>query len=388
VVAFDTMKSKLLTLEQVQARLSSTEPLEQTFISSDDKILFAFEPSWAIGLEDKDGTVPVDAVIRVNGVERPLTKDAALQAGAAFGLPGKYAAKLPNNLLEQHLNYWYSGGMGDNAYNMLATGDNQAVAAFTRPTINPFSNSLLVGEVVQGIVERYGSANIYADYKFNHSLARTDVRFIIPEAARNISGGGMSDVPSGESDEWAGGIHLTNSLIGKSQTKIETYLFRWWCTNGATTTLDAVSNVFSRRGEHDEQDVYAWAQNAVDSVLGGMESQFDLIQGLTSLKLGSNTGEVVSEIYDTYNVPVTQRRGVNEVLENPENDLNMYVVMNAITQTANDPEISEDRVDKLLRIGGAIPSATFNSLKARIWDEGNTAGQPAVNPYKLSQIVE
>jgi hypothetical protein len=377
------MKSKLLTLEQVQARLSSTEPLTQKFISSDDKILFTFDPTWAIGIEDKDGTVPVDAVIRVNGTDYTLTKDAALQVGASFGLPGKYAVKLPNNLLEQHLNYWYSAGMEDEAFNMLATGGDQTVAAFTRPTINPFSNTLLVGEVVQGIIERYGSSDIYADYKFNHSLARTDVRFIIPEVIRTVTGGGMNDVPAGEVDEWAGGIHLTNSLIGKSQTKIEGYLFRWWCTNGATTTLDDRENVFSRRGEHEEQDVYTWAQNAVDSVLGGLEGQFDLVQGLTSLKLGANTGEVVEEIFDSYKVPVKQRKSVIETLEDPEYELNMYTVMNAITQTANDPDASDDRVDKLLRIGGAIPSAMFNSLKARIWDEGHYSSMDK-NPYKLT----
>jgi len=383
MVAFDAMKDKLLSLDEVQERISFTEPLTQQFVSSDQKVHFAFDPTWAIGLEDKHGTSAVDASITIDGTERRLTKDAALQVGAEFGYPGKLTAITPSALLEQNLNYWWNAGMGDKEFNVLSTGADQHVAALTRPTINPFSNRLLVQETVDGIRDYYGQdTEIYADYKFNHSLIRTDIRFIIPDAIRLISGGGLTDVPDGERDEWSGGIHLTNSLIGKSQTKLETYLFRWWCTNGATTQLENIGQVFSRRGEHQTEDVYDWAREAVNDVLGGFESQFDTIQALTSLKLGSNTGEVVSEIFDTFNVPVTQRKRVIEALETAE-ELNMYVVMNAITQTANDPDLSDDRIDKILRIGGAIPGATFNSIKARLWEEGHTADSTQPNPYRL-----
>lgn len=181
MVAIDQMKDKLLTLEQVSAILSETEPLNQRVITSADKTTFVFEPTWAIGLEDKEGYDTVEAVVRINNQDHQLTKDAALQAGAAFGLPGKYAQKQPSQFLERDLNHWYGPGMVDAAFNLLTTGYDQTVAAFAKPTIHPFSNTLLVNEVVQKIVERYGTRDIYADYKFNHSLVRTDVRFIIPE---------------------------------------------------------------------------------------------------------------------------------------------------------------------------------------------------------------
>lgn len=387
MVAFDAMKDKLLTLDQVQNRISSTEPLGQTFLSQHNQTTFAFEPTWAIGIEDKSGTELVDAVVRIDGTDHQLTKDAALQMGAEFGLTGKYAVKIPSTHVERDLNYWYGSGMGDTEFNMLTVGQDRAVAALTRPTINPFSNQLLLEETIRGIQERYGQdAPIYADYKFNHSLTRTDIRLIIPEAVRLISNGGMTDVPEGQQDEWAGGIHLTNSLIGKSLTKMETYLFRWWCTNGCTTTLENVGTKFSRRGEHGDADVYEWARTAVDDVLGGLEDQFDLIQALTSLQLEGNVREVVGEIFDSFRVPLTQRKSVIARLNDPDQtpELNMYTLMNIITETANEPGLSEDRIDKILRIGGAIPGATFNSLKAELWDEGHTATPTQPNPYRLS----
>lgn len=381
MVTINDMKDKLLTLDEVQERISATEPLTQKLVHAGNKIAFAFEPTWAIGLENKDGTAPVDAVIRIDGTDHQLTKDAALQAGAAFGLPGKYAAKVPNNLLESQLNYWFSAGMGDREFNMLSTGADHHVAAFTRPTINPFSNQILVNEVVGGIKERYGSSEIFADFKFSHSLVRTDIRFIVPEASRLISGGGLSDVPSNEDDVWAGGVHLSNSLMGKSQTSLETYLFRWWCTNGATTVMDNVGT-WSRRGDHEEQDVYEWASNAVDEVLGGLEAQFDRVQALTSLNAAGNVQDIVQEIFDRYNVPVSQRQGVLDTLVEAEN-LTLYTIMNAITQTANEEGLSPERVDKLLRITGAIPGTTFNTMKARIFREGQEHPD-GPNPYELT----
>lgn len=380
MVAFDTMKDKLLTLDQVQERIATTEPLAQTQLYNDRKIFFEFEPDWHIGLDSKLGTDSVDAVIRVDGVDHQLTKDAALQAGAGFGLPGKYAQKLPSSLLASHLNYWFSAGMGETEFNMLTTGNDQTVAAFAKPTITPFSNSALVETVIDGIRERFGE-EAYADYKFSHSLARTDIRFIIPTALRVISDGGLSDVPAGAVDEWAGGVHLSNSLIGKTQTKLETYLFRWWCTNGSTVMMPDMG-VWSRRGIQEEMDVYSWAQMAVEDVLGGLESQFDRVQALTHLNVGSNVGDIVAEIFDTFKVPVSQRRGVINTLVEAEN-LSMYTVQNAISQTANDPDISDERRDKIMRISGALAGAEFNSIKAQIWREGHSADPTAHNPYDI-----
>ena len=382
MVAVDEMKGKLLTLEQVEERLTSTEPLAQHFLSNEDKISFQFEPAWALALDSLAGTSPVEAVIRVNGTDHQLSKDAALQATGAFGLRAAYTAKVPTNLLESHINYWYSAGMGDKEFNMLSTGQNGLVAAFTRPTINPFSNKLLLDNIISGIRERYPHNEILADYKMAHSLIKTDIRLVIPEMEREISGGNMFDVPAGEADIWSGGIHLTNSLIGKSQTKLEGYMFRWWCTNGAITRLQDVG-AWSRRGEHDELDVYEWAKESIDSVLGGLESQFDQVQALTQLKVGDNASDVVAEIFANYDVPVSQRQAIlTQLLESPE-ELSMYSIMNAVTSAANIEGISNDRADKLMRIGGDIPSSTFDTLKAQVWREGHSADATAPNPYEV-----
>ena len=305
MVAFTEVRDKLLTLDQVRERVATTEPLDTKYLSQSDKIRFAFEPSWALALDSRKGTDPVDAVIRVNGRDHQLTKDAAIQAGSSFGLTGVYAQRVPSNLLENHLNYWYSSaGLGDREFNMLSTGADSHVAAFTRPTIHPYSNRLLLENVLNGIQEHYGSQEVFADYKMNHSLVRTDIRLILPEVTRSITNGGMPDVPTGFEDVWSAGIHLTNSLIGKSQTKLEGYLFRWWCANGAITQLPDVG-AWSRRGATEEEDVYQWALTSIENVLGGLEYQFDQVQALTQLNVSGNVQNIVGEIFDNYDVPKT-----------------------------------------------------------------------------------
>lgn len=378
------MKSTLLSVDQVFQQLAKTEPLSNTLISKESKVAFVLDPSWHTDLEAAGDTETVGAIMRINGVESQMTKEAALQSGANFGLSAAYMKKVPAHLIEGLLNYHYAGGIGENAFNALSVGDN--IAAFTRPNTQPFSNIQLLEKTIEGIQETYGSnTEVLADYKFQNSLRATDIRLIIPEAERIIKGGGMSDVPTGESDRWSAGIHLSNSLIGKRQTEVDAYLFRWWCTNGATTTLDAVGTWNRRTDGQDESSVYDWARDSVNEILGGLEFRFDQVQALTSLSVAGNTGDVLREIFESYNVPVSQREQVTNTMLGSEN-LTMYSIMNAITQVANGDDVKGSNADRLMRIGGALPTKTFDTMKAKIWNQGHTADTTSVNPYQMSLI--
>ena len=176
-------------------------------------------------------------------------------------------------------------------------------------------------------------------------------------------------------------MHLSNSLTGKTPTSVDAYLFRWWCTNGATTTMADVGT-WSRRGHGQSDEVYIWAQEAVDEVLGGMEHRFNEVQALTSVNLAGNVADILREIYEQYEVPVSQRRDITDSLLESET-LTMYSVMNAITSLANNPDLSPERSDRLMRIGGSLPRATFDTVKAQVWNEGHTADPAQPNPYAI-----
>lgn len=380
-VTLNDMREKLLTLDQVNDSLAQTEPLTSIHIDNASGVKFRLAENWESVLDAKADTSTVDAYMTVGPVEYQLTKGSALQAAANVGLPGAYVRRTPGNLIEPQLDYHYTGGLGSTEFNALVVGDT--LSAFTKPTIRPFSNISLLERAVDAIHSQYGAdTEILADYKFSHSLAKTDIRLIVPEASRVIEDTGMTDMPSGAQDEWCAGVAFSNSLIGKGFTSFDAQMFRWWCTNGATTTLDSVGT-WSRRTNGQEDDVYAWARDAVEEVLGGMEHRFDQVQQLARTPLGGNVQDVLRQLFHDYGVPVSQRAQVMEALHGVTGEITMYHVMQALTQLANDPHLSPARADRLMRIGGALPVMHFDTVKAKIWYEGHTAEED-VNPYEIT----
>lgn len=381
-ITLDQMKSKLLTEDQVMNLLATTEPLAVSNLSSDTSISFSLSPDWAEGID----AVRLDATLggvlmSVSGTEYEITKEAFFQAISTTGLSTPYATKrIPGRTLQGLLNYHYGVGMGQTELAMFTVKDR--ISAFTRPTIQPFSNIELAENVIAGIRKRHGSdLPIFADYKIHNSLQETNVRFIIPATDHVMVDTNMSDVPESASDVWLAGVHLRNSAIGKGQTTLESYMFRWWCTNGATSTLGDVGT-WSRRINGQQDDVYSWAREQVDEVLGGMEARFDEIQALAKLNLAGNTADVLREIFTTHAVPVSQRDVIMARLLESET-LTMYSVMSAITQAANEDDLEDKRRDRLMRIGGAIPTEQFDTLKARVWREGHLAKSNEPNPYEV-----
>lgn len=377
-VTLDQMRDTLITLDDLEAALSVTEPLHSTLLVPESAVRYTLTDGWNEGIDDVDDHEAVSVTMSINGDEAPMTKSAILIAAAKVGLTGAYVKKTPAKLIEDHLNYWYSGVLKDQ-HSVLRVGDN--IAAFARPSHVPFSNLDLLESAVSGIRAHYGeSTEILADYKFSNTLAQTDMRLIVPESQRTITGTAMADVPSGESDLWSAGVHVSNSLIGKSATSVESYLFRWWCTNGATTTSSEAGQ-WIRKARGQEDDVYVWARESVDEVLGGMESRFAEVQALTDLNVAGNTADVIQQIFSDYSVPVSQREQVGQSLLEAES-LTMYTIMNAITQTAN--TASPTRADRMMRIGGSIPTATFDTVKAKVWAEGHQAEPDKTNPYAIT----
>lgn len=386
-ITVEQMRDKLVTVETLENMLSATEPLSTQDINSDTPVRFRLDPGWETSLEAMSDTAVANAFITVSGQERQLTKEAILQATSEVGIPQALVKRSPANLIEPFLNHYWGSELGSKGFKALSV--NGTVSAFTKDTITPFSNIELVDRILTTVRNRYGQdTRIFADYKLNHSLIDTNVRLVIPDLQHDILDGMMLDVPHNEDDLWLGGIHLRNSLVGKKQTTIEPYLFRWWCTNGCTTERRA-GMAWSRQGNggQDLESVYAWAQEAVDGILGGMEAEFETIQALTRLGTSGNTADVLTEIFSRYELPVSQRDTIRENIETNSGRLTMYSIQQAITQAANDPEMSPERQDRLMRLGGAIPSTEFDPLKARVWREGHTAEPERPNPYEVQVIT-
>lgn len=380
-VTLAQMRSQLLTFDQAIEKLQTTEPLASEYVDATNPAKVRLAADWAENAKGADMTELVDAYITVGGKEYQFTKEGILQATALVGLRSPYVLKSPARLIEDPLNYWLGSGLDDASHKLVLVKD--AASAFVRPTISSFSNIQLAESILDGIRNVRGNdVEVLADFKFLNSLNRTDVRFIIPSDLKVMQDTNMIDVPVDKPDVWSTGISMTNSLTGKSKTAIEAYMFRWWCTNGATRENDDVGTWNRKLSGQEEMAVYEWATQSVDEILGGMDGIFESVQALNNIKLKGATADVLKKVFTDHKVPVTQQNTIQENLIN-SNEITMYSLMNAVTEQANNPTLSPERVDKMLRIGGSLPDHYFDDTKARIFQQGQQAGPEATNPYMV-----
>ncbi len=356
--SIEEMRPRLLTLDQARGCLSTTEPLNELKFEAGDAVAFHLPDNWDEVSEELDGGDDAGArVALVSGQAYRLTKDALLEACSKVGIPRKLAMRTPAHLLESWLNWWFKGNSGWDGRlfkSFISGADGTSVAplvlAFGSGTIQPFSNLGILDQLVAGVCRFYRTTeqDLLVDYKFTHSLELTQVRIVVPGVIRNITGPGTAQ----PSDLWSTGIQWRNSQLGLKSTTVDGYLFRWRCTNGMTDTL-VTSGQFNRRAGADG-DVYGWARESVDQVLGGLEHVLDGVSAATEIPVENDVSLVLDDLFRQHSVPGVLQRQVVDNMAEVGGDLSMYTVLQAVTQVANDSSLSPAVVDKMLRTGGHI----------------------------------
>lgn len=347
-ITINDVQDKLITMDEVRERLSISEPLTTHDFDGESRVVFHLEPDFNHGLSALPGNMVIPGTISLGQTELQLTRDALYEAASAAKLVKGFVQKTPHDIVEGVLNWYFNSGAEGKAFKVLGTGDR--AAAIARGAVQPYSNLRLLEVALDEIEKKYGNGAVFADYKFVHDLQRTHMRLIIPEYVRTIENTGT------DNDTWSVGVQIKNSLTGLEQTEINGYLFRYWCTNGAIDTRNNSNAVWSRRGitGRDENAVFEWARDAVDEVLGGLESSLDLVQGMTEISIEGTAVEALRDVFNTYRIPTAQRNRILGNMVNEEN-LTMYALMQAVTEAANADGLSPADVDRLMRAGGDLP---------------------------------
>lgn len=356
-ITIEDMRSKLHTVEHARSVLARTEPMRPYPFSVGDMALrFRAEQGWNHGVKAKDGNEPVGVFASVglgaDAREVQLTRASLEETCLAFGFPRAYVTSCPADLLVPHMNYWFREGLLDQParkrdFQFLLSGDR--AVAFAKQGLRPFSNLTLLDQAIDVIHARLGSdTEVLVDFKFSHTLRNTFIRLVLPQTGQIITDSGTLD------DRWSRGVAIRNSLTGTSQTSIEGYLFRHVCTNGQIDTR-ASSGVWTRRKDATEAEVYAWARQAVDEALSGLDGAFEQLQDLTNIRLDGSLADTIRDVFEHYRIPIHQRPKIIRFLEEYDGEITMYVIMNAITQVANEHGLDPNVVDALLRTGGDIP---------------------------------
>jgi hypothetical protein len=348
-ITIDDVKDQLLSLDTVREQLGSTEPLNTyEFEVGANQVAFKLPEGFNHGLKGTPEDTALEAFVTISGTELRLTPDSLYQlAGEAYMSKG-FVQNNPAEIIEDVFNHQFNSGLHGKDFKILAVGDRKA-AAITRGALQPYSNLQLLEIALNEIEKQYGAGEVWADYKFVHNLKQTHLRLIIPEHMRVMQNTGT------DNDTWSAGIQLINSLNGDEQTQINSYLFRYWCTNGAIDTTHSSNSVWSRRGAAGKSDaVYEWAKDAVDEALSGLEGAFDSVQALTNVSIEGSAAEALEGVFNIHKIPRAQREAITRNMVN-EDEMTMYSLMQAVTQAANAADVKPHIVNSLMHVGGDIP---------------------------------
>lgn len=335
-------------LERANAWIESNlagENVESVLLPMDGRTRFAFDEGWHVNLDSKGDSVPLQAWCVVkdeqgNEAALQLSKGAVLELTSAVGLPKTYVTKTPARLVVPHLDYWYESP--DRGTRLLMMND--VVQGATKATFTSVSNEQLASRALGRIRQKYGidSHDVLVDKtKSRTSLASTSMLFVIPEATRAMR----------PDDDWSGGVQVRNSLTGQHATDARSYLFRWWCTNGATTSGKASSTYSRRPGAGGDGDAYDWIGRAVDQALNHLEGEFDKVEAMTTEPIEGEVRVAIDNLAARYKLSNPVREAIrNQMLETP--DVTMYGLMQAVTAAANQRGIAASVRERLMDIGG------------------------------------
>ena len=340
----------MLTVKDAESMLQVTENMSSVVLSMDGTSgipAFNLPSGWNVGLKDKDPLELTEAELAYDGKTYSLTKEAALGIAHSIGLSPAYVSKTPGLLIQSHLNYWATHSP-EVALKMLVNGNE--VLAVTKESIKPFSNTELLDRVVTSMEERFDidRSELEVDFKFHHDLHTTTVRVINPYAHETLMTSRYGETVT---DTWCQGVQMRNSLTGKFPTTIQGYLYS--DSDCGMVTQHAAARYNRKVMGQDESEVYQWATDSTDNVFKSMTHEYEILSTTAEESIKESVSAVMVDIFKTYKVPLKVRETVTKNLVEVE-DYTYYGVINALTRTANTPELPEHFVTAILEIAGAV----------------------------------
>ncbi|MCK4824345.1 hypothetical protein KA005_51815 [bacterium] len=246
---------------------------------------------------------------------------------AHIGFPRPYLRKIPieqvNKLVVPHLNFWYGKELAGQMLRLL-TIKNNAVAAIPKANFK----HVPISEILSAVDEVLGKS-VIGYHKVWPGTKAFQFSILTPETAV-IKSGQKNDV-------FNAGIRISHSIDGQKSTTVSPYLFRQWCSNGATTEHQLGS--WKRRSG--KEDIGPWLQRTIIDSKKVFGQSIDTLQKLCGIKIDKNTSEVLDSVLEQSMVPRQLQKVVRNTLIDDGAD-SLYDVYNILTKVDTHSSIFEE----------------------------------------------
>jgi len=352
MISIADVRERLCTVSEARDKVAPLEGLGSTSFEQDgsSNVRISLPEDWNSALKAMgDNDVTLATITLDDGPERQLTKSAALKLTSEVGITKEFMARIPGPMIEPIVNHLYSTG----EKSLQLVHSVNVGLGVTRAALLPLSMTRLINEAVDAIHTTYGAdTEILVDKRMNIGLDDTTVHLIVPEVERSMHSKFAAEEGN---DPWSAGIMVSTSLLGMHPTEAAGYLLRYTCTNGQTTT----HGTHKRKRNEDRENIYSWAKEQIELLLGGMEHEFDAVDALNEIELeGELAGRdgLLAQIYSEYRVPKSAQSLITDELVESD-DITGYGLQAAITRSAQAPEISWKDQARLMAVGGVLPHA-------------------------------
>lgn len=342
--------------------LRSTENLsERQFVMVEDAAQFALPEeagstlSMVLGGEYKQDED--NKRVLVGGERFGVTQDCYVQAAKEIGLTPKYAENTPIDLMLRNLNYWFNNLAAERKALIHGT----KAVSIIRPGTVVYSTIDLVTAMVEEL-EGLGHTDLFFD-KVSHSIDETQFVLVINDWERTMPNG----------DTLKGGFQFQNSILAKKPLLVTPVL--WFDSAGlyGTSMSDLNHAQWNRkldpsRSEDDPfedalgmeesetpYDVYQWMHSTVKDLYGTLNREAQLVQNLSSRRMGAHAGSLVNDIFTRFRVPAKLQEAVTEEYAGQQ-DQTLYDLWKSVATVAGGEECTEklNQQRHMMLVAGAI----------------------------------
>jgi len=233
-----------------------------------------------------------------------------------IGFPKPYLKKIPkeqvSKLVMPHLNYWYQDALAGNILRLLVI-ENNAIAAIPKANFKHIKVSEVL-EAAEGVLGK----SIAGYHKVWGTPESFQFSILTPE-----------QVEIGKKDDlYNAGIRIEHSISGAVSTSVSPYVFRQWCSNGATTE----HQLKSWRRKNGKEDIGTWLQRTIIDSRKLFNQEVVNLRGLQNTKIDSHTSEVLDSVLNQSHVPAGLAKEVRNTLidDGADNLLDLYNVLTKV----------------------------------------------------------